>query len=66
MNPGLELCNLQCCRGDRLLFDSLDVQTLPGQMLKVSGPNGAGKTSLLRISAVLGGTCSVFQDPQRF
>lgn len=49
MNPGLELCNLQCCRGDRLLFDSLDAQTLPGQMLKVSGPNGAGKTSLLRM-----------------
>ncbi len=49
MNAGLELRNLQCYRGYRLLFNDLNAQAAPGQMLKVSGPNGAGKTSLLRL-----------------
>lgn len=40
---------LFCERDDRVLFDSLDVQIMPGELVQIEGPNGAGKTTLLRI-----------------
>ena len=40
---------LECYRGDRLLFDHLDLALDPGEALQIHGPNGGGKTSLLRI-----------------
>lgn len=49
MGSGLELREVQCWRGDRLLFSNLDAQVQAGQLLRVTGPNGAGKTSLLRM-----------------
>jgi len=49
----LRAVNLECIRGDRLLFSSLEFELHSGQILFIEGANGAGKTSLLRILAGL-------------
>ena len=41
--------SLTCVRGERRLFEQLDVTINAGQCLHVTGANGSGKTSLLRI-----------------
>jgi heme exporter protein A len=45
----LEVSNLRCVRGDRLLFSNVNFSLTPGTFLQLTGPNGSGKTSLLRI-----------------
>lgn len=50
----LEVRNLACRRGGRLLFERLSFAASDGALVGVSGPNGAGKTSLLRLLAGLG------------
>src|SRR5688572_12723732 len=45
----LEVANLRCVRGDRLLFSDLNFSLSPGNVVQLTGPNGSGKTSLLRI-----------------
>jgi heme exporter protein A len=45
----LETIDLECTRGERLLFSALALRVEPGRCLHVAGENGAGKTSLLRI-----------------
>lgn len=40
---------LTCVRGERTLFENVNLQVGSGQVLRVKGPNGSGKTSLLRI-----------------
>lgn len=45
----LEAQNLECTRGDRVLFRHIDLCVQAGEILRVAGQNGAGKTSLLRI-----------------
>jgi heme exporter protein A len=45
----LDAVDLECIRGDRLLFRALSLAMQPGQLLRVTGANGSGKTSLLRI-----------------
>ena len=47
--PLLTGVDLECYRGDRLLFRGLDLVLHPGEILRIHGPNGSGKTSLLRI-----------------
>lgn len=39
-------------RGERWLFEGLDLELGPGDVLVVTGPNGTGKTTLLRFSPV--------------
>lgn len=51
--PKLRALELECIRGDRLLFSGLSFELGQGQLLAVEGANGAGKTSLLRILAGL-------------
>ena len=48
-NTELEIKDLACVRGDRLLFRDLGLAMAAGELVQVSGPNGCGKTSLLRI-----------------
>lgn len=45
----LEAAGLQCVRGERTLFNGLDITLRGGELLRIAGANGSGKTSLLRI-----------------
>lgn len=45
----LRVINLECVRGDELIFQNLSFAIKGGEILQVLGPNGSGKTSLLRI-----------------
>jgi heme exporter protein A len=47
----LKVQDLALARGDRLLFEGLDLELGAGQALSLVGRNGAGKTSLLRAIA---------------
>lgn len=47
--PVLEAQALECVRGDRRLFASLEFAVREGELVRIAGSNGAGKTSLLRI-----------------
>lgn len=49
----LELSNIACVRGGRLLFEGLDLALQPGDAALVAGLNGAGKSSLIRLAAGL-------------
>lgn len=44
----LEVQQLSCARGERLLFSDVSFSLNPGEWLHVQGSNGSGKTSLLR------------------
>lgn len=49
----LQLNQLACIRGDRLLFENLSLSLGRGDALWLRGPNGAGKSSLIRLAAGL-------------
>jgi len=49
----LEVSDLECARGDRVLFRGLAFTLAPGKLLHVRGANGSGKTTLLRALAGL-------------
>jgi heme exporter protein A len=49
----LAASELECVRGDRMLFSGLSFAVAAGAGLLVQGANGAGKTSLLRIAVGL-------------
>jgi heme exporter protein A len=52
-DPVLRAQNLECLRGESLLFSGLSFGVFTGQILQIEGANGSGKTSLLRILAGL-------------
>jgi heme exporter protein A len=45
----LQVTDLECSRGGRLLFSGLSLTLAAGEVLRIAGGNGRGKTSLLRI-----------------
>lgn len=47
--PQLELKDIKCIRGERLLFRKLNFACEQGTLVRIAGPNGTGKTSLLRL-----------------
>jgi heme exporter protein A len=53
VNPLLGFKGVSLRRGGRLLFEGMDMQLAPGEMLHVTGPNGSGKSSLIRLAAGL-------------
>lgn len=53
MISGLTVQGLGVARGDRLLFEGLDLSVRSGEAVVLTGANGAGKTSLLRAIAGL-------------
>jgi len=71
----LEARAITCVKGDRLLFEDLNLQLRSGQVCQVRGGNGAGKTTLLRILCglslpdsgdVLWAGSPIRQDPGQF
>lgn len=51
--PALEVTDLACRRGGRLVFDRLSFGLGEGELLALTGRNGSGKTTLLRALAGL-------------
>ena len=49
----LRMAGVALRRGERLLFEGLDLTLGPGEAVVATGPNGAGKSSLLRLAAGL-------------
>jgi len=49
----LQVMDLSCVRGGRLVFSGVSFRVERGQLLAVTGPNGSGKSSLLRLLAGL-------------
>jgi heme exporter protein A len=47
--PTLQLIDLACRRGDRVLFEGVHMSVAAGHMVWLRGSNGRGKTSLLRL-----------------
>ena len=47
--PLIEIENLTFRRGDRLIFDGLNMVVPTGKITALMGPSGCGKTTLLRI-----------------
>lgn len=45
----LEGRDIECMRGDRILFRNVSFALERGSLLRIAGANGSGKTSLLRI-----------------
>ncbi|MFA7503470.1 MAG: heme ABC exporter ATP-binding protein CcmA [Burkholderiaceae bacterium] len=50
----LEVEDLACAAGIRILFDGVGFTLGPGQWIRLRGPNGCGKSTLLRALAGLG------------
>src|SRR5436190_12226453 len=53
VTPLLRFEKVALRRGGRLLFEGIDLEVRPGEMVQVTGPNGSGKSSLLRLAAGL-------------
>ncbi|MCJ8319908.1 MAG: cytochrome c biogenesis heme-transporting ATPase CcmA [Colwellia sp.] len=53
LSPLISAKHLTCIREERMLFENLDLNICPGDIIQIEGANGSGKTSLLRILAGL-------------
>ncbi len=48
-SPLVEIRNLSFARGDRMIFDDIDIDIERGKVTAIMGPSGTGKTTLLRL-----------------
>lgn len=48
-SPLVEIRNLRFARGDRMIFDGVDMDIQRGKVTAIMGPSGTGKTTLLRL-----------------
>ena len=67
--PVIRLTDAGVSRGGRVIWEGLDLDIAPGELLAVLGPNGAGKTTLLKVLLGLlplsAGTVEVAGSPPR-
>lgn len=49
----VEIINLKFARGDRFVFDGVDLNVMRGKITAIMGPSGSGKTTLLRLIGAL-------------
>lgn len=64
MNESLiEVKNLSFKRGERLIFDNLNLRVAKGKITAIMGPSGIGKTTLLKL---IGGQLQPFQGEVLF
>lgn len=47
--PVVQIRDLRFARGDRLIFDGVDLDIYPGCVTAIMGPSGTGKTTLLKL-----------------
>jgi len=47
--PAISIRNLVFERGDRIIFDHVDIDIPRGKVTAIMGPSGTGKTTLLRL-----------------
>lgn len=47
--PKVRMRDIHFSRGDRVIFDGVDVDIYPGKITAIMGPSGTGKTTLLRL-----------------
>jgi phospholipid/cholesterol/gamma-HCH transport system ATP-binding protein len=47
--PLVQIRNLSFSRGDRMIFDGVDIDIRRGSITAIMGPSGTGKTTLLRL-----------------
>lgn len=52
-NNLVEITNLTFSRGERLIFNGVDLEVKRGKITAIMGPSGSGKTTLLRIIGAL-------------
>ncbi len=52
-NNLVEVSNLTFSRGDRLIFNGVDLEVKRGKITAIMGPSGTGKTTLLRLIGAL-------------
>ena len=47
--PVVQIRDLRFARGERVIFDGIDIDILPGTVTAIMGPSGTGKTTLLKL-----------------
>lgn len=48
-NPLVKIRDLKYARGERMIFDGIDIDIERGKITSIMGPSGTGKTTLLRL-----------------
>ena len=61
--PLVTIRNLRFFRGDRVIFDGVDIDIPRGKVTAIMGPSGTGKTTLLKL---IGGNCVRLQGLYRW
>ena len=49
IEPVVQIRDLGFARGERFIFDGIDLDIRPGSVTAIMGPSGTGKTTLLKL-----------------